>query len=170
MLDEEVDVGFQKCIERLTWSCSAQRHAAHEVEDGVATRVENGLQHLHLAREDAVDGAHRQADAFADLLQRRGLETAFGKSVFAGWTKTDLGKTSEISLDYVHQLIAPPEEGGTYEFVLEKQSGSAGAYLIEINAPVGYRWKENHLPVFTFASDSIPGRTLIELTYEKAED
>ena len=62
-----------------------------------------------------------------------------------------------------------------YQFVFEKQAGtsatlSAGAnrnYKFEINAPVGFRFRENGLPVFTYESDDTPGRLILNLILEK---
>jgi predicted lipoprotein with Yx(FWY)xxD motif len=67
-------------------------------------------------------------------------------------------------------LLAPPRDGGTYAVVLEKQAGASGKYHIEVSAPVGFRWKENGLPVFEYETDNLPGRLVLDLTFEKVAD
>ncbi|MBI4086184.1 MAG: DUF4012 domain-containing protein [Candidatus Liptonbacteria bacterium] len=91
-----------------------------------------------------------------------------GKNVFAIWVKTDAGKTSVISFDYKVRLFAPPGDSQSYQFVFEKQAGSTGEYQFELYAPVGFRWKENNLPVFEYKTDNPSGRLNINLTFEKA--
>jgi hypothetical protein len=91
-----------------------------------------------------------------------------GKTVFGLQTTTVRGKTSELSLDYTTKLFAPPSPGGTYQFVFERQRGAAGEYDLQISAPAGYRFRENGLPVFEYASNDPPGRSTFTLTFEKA--
>jgi hypothetical protein len=90
-----------------------------------------------------------------------------GKKVFGIWTKTDLGKTSEIVLDYSRRLPFAPADGLEYQFVFERQSGATGEYFFQINAPVGFRFRENNLPVFEYASSDPPGRLTLTLTLER---
>jgi len=90
-----------------------------------------------------------------------------GKNVFAVWSSTKRGATSELTLDYTRTLLTPPGDGKAYEFIFEKQAGSAGSYRFELHAPVGYEWKENGLPTFTYESDDPPGRLILNLTLTK---
>lgn len=89
-----------------------------------------------------------------------------GKKVFAVWSRIGVGETAKISFDYEHRLPFPPVVGQTYQFVFEKQAGSARHYHFEINAPLGLRWQENHLPSYEYDSDSPPGRMVVTLTLE----
>lgn len=89
-----------------------------------------------------------------------------GKKVFATWVKTDAGKTSEIVLNYSRRLPFLPGEGVGYEFVFERQSGAEGEYSLEINAPVGFRFRENGLPLYEYRSSDPPGRLILNLTLE----
>jgi hypothetical protein len=90
-----------------------------------------------------------------------------GREVFAAWSRTYAGKSSEISFDYSHGLSTPPAPGVQYRFVFERQSGAAGEYNIEIDAPLGYEFAENGLASFTYDSTSTPGRLEFDLTLQK---
>lgn len=93
--------------------------------------------------------------------------TEAGKNVFALWARTASGATSTLTLDYARRLPLPPTAGQTYQFIFEKQPGSRSAYHFEINAPVGFRFSENGLPVFEYETDDPPGRLILNLTLEK---
>lgn len=90
-----------------------------------------------------------------------------GKNVFATWSRTDLGATSTLALDYRRRMGASVSDGQTYQFIFEKQSGATGEYQFEIHAPVGFVWRENGLPVFEYATSDPPGRLILDLTMEK---
>jgi hypothetical protein len=90
-----------------------------------------------------------------------------GKRVFGIWSKTDLGKTAEIVFDYSRRLPFIPAAGAGYEFVFERQSGAVGEYFFQISAPVGFRFRENGLPVFEYQSSDPPARLILKLTLEK---
>lgn len=90
-----------------------------------------------------------------------------GKRVFGTWVRTDLGRTSELVFDYSRRLPFVPQGGAKYEFVFERQSGVRGEYSIEISAPVGFRFRENNLPVFEYNSPDPPGRLILNLTLEE---
>ncbi len=101
-----------------------------------------------------------------DFLVFPNLKTyqAFGKNIFATWTKTDIGKKSEVSIEYVNRLPNPLQVGQTYQFIFEKQSGASGNYKFDISAPIGFVWKENNLPIYEYVSKDPPGRLIIPLT------
>lgn len=101
-----------------------------------------------------------------DFLVFPNLKTyhAFGKNIFATWTKTEIGKKSEVSIEYVNRLPNPLQIGQTYQFVFEKQSGASGNYKFDISAPIGFVWKENNLPIYEYVSKDPPGRLIIPLT------
>lgn len=90
-----------------------------------------------------------------------------GKKVFGTWIKTDLGKTSELIFDYSRRLPVLPKDGVEYEFVFERQSGASGEYFFQISAPIGFRFRENNLPVFEYNSSNPPGTLILKLTLEK---
>jgi hypothetical protein len=90
-----------------------------------------------------------------------------GKNVFATWSKTAVGATSELAFDYSRRLLSEPADQGTYRFVFEKQSGAKGTYSFEISAPVGFRFKENGLPVYELKTDDPPARLVLDLTLEQ---
>lgn len=90
-----------------------------------------------------------------------------GKKVFSTWAKTPTGGSSEIILDYSRRLFLPPQDGQVYTFVFEKQTGVSGDYKFSISAPVGFKWKENGLPVYEYETSDPPGRLILNLTMEK---
>jgi hypothetical protein len=90
-----------------------------------------------------------------------------GKEVFAVWSRTYAGKSTEVSLDYSHDLFTVPAPGVQYQFVFERQSGATGDTKIEIDAPLGYEFAENSLASFTYESTSTPGRLIFDLTLQK---
>lgn len=91
-----------------------------------------------------------------------------GREVFAAWSRTYAGKSSDVSIDYSHALYTPPASGVQYQFVFERQSGADnGEYDIEIDAPLGYEFAENGLASFTYNSTSTPGRLVFDLTLQK---
>ncbi len=90
-----------------------------------------------------------------------------GKTAVTGWTITEAGQTTKLALDYEYRLPIKPDTGTPFRFVFDKQAGTEGNYDIEIDAPVGYRFKENQLPIFEYKSEDIPGRVVIDLTLEK---
>ena len=106
-----------------------------------------------------------------DFLTFPNLKTyqAFGKNIFTTWTKTEIGKKSEISLDYTNRLPNPLLIGQTYQFIFEKQSGALGNYKFDISAPIGFVWKENNLPIFEYTSQDPPGRLIINLTLKEPD-
>lgn len=90
-----------------------------------------------------------------------------GKNVFATWSKVDPGKSTQIIFDYTHRLFLPPTDGQLYQFVFEKQAGSEREYRFEFSAPVGYRFRDNKLPIFEYRTSDPPGRLVLNMTLEK---
>ena len=91
----------------------------------------------------------------------------FGKDVFGVWSRVQAGKTTELTFDYSHHLFTVPAPGVQYQFVFEKQAGARGDYQFEIDAPLGYVFKENDLPAYTYESNDPPGRFVVILTLQK---
>ncbi len=96
------------------------------------------------------------------------------KKVFSTWTRTKSGEKSEVIFDYSFRTNLLPADGQGYQFVFEKQAGTKRNYKFQISAPVGFRFRENSLPVFTYESVStatstsvLPGRLIFDLTLEK---
>lgn len=91
----------------------------------------------------------------------------FGKNVFATWSKVNAGAKTEVTFDYKHRLYLAPSDGEHYQFIFEKQAGTQRDYKFSISAPVGFKFKENNLPVYEYESYDPPGRLIINLTLEK---
>ena len=90
------------------------------------------------------------------------------RRVFATWSKKIApGEKTEIIFDYSHRLFLAPADGTKYQFVFEKQPGTTRHYKFEISAPVGFKFKENNLPIYEYESDDPPGRVIINLTLER---
>jgi len=92
-----------------------------------------------------------------------------GKNVWGTWSVVPRGSAETVTFDYSKNLLLPPAPGVKYELVLEKQSGLAASYKVEIIAPVGLRFKENRLPVFEFETSDLPARLVLALTFEEAQ-
>ncbi len=89
------------------------------------------------------------------------------RTVFATWSKTKPGGKSQIVFDYNHRIPSVPADGVKYKFIFEKQPGSKRDYKFQISAPIGYRFRENGLPVYEYESNDPPGRLILDLTLEK---
>lgn len=89
------------------------------------------------------------------------------KKVFSTWIKTISGAASTVKFDYTHRLILAPTVGMKYEFIFDRQPGATRHYVFQINAPVGFRFEENGLPVYRTETDDPTGTLKIDLTLEK---
>ncbi|MCR4328671.1 MAG: DUF4012 domain-containing protein [Patescibacteria group bacterium] len=92
-----------------------------------------------------------------------------GKRVFATRMVTPLKSSSKVVVDYSHRLFVAPSEGTRYQFVFEKQAGSLREYHFSISAPVGFFFRENQLPVWSYISFDPPGRFMVSLTLQKLQ-
>ncbi len=90
-----------------------------------------------------------------------------GKMVFATWSVVKAGSSAQLSFGYTHQAFVPPASGVVYQFVFEKQAGTNRTYSFEVDAPLGYQFAETNLPSWTYQSDDLPGRMIVDLTLEK---
>jgi hypothetical protein len=86
------------------------------------------------------------------------------KKVFTTWSTVKAGASAQILFDYTHRLFLPPGDGVQYQFVFEKQAGTARHYQFDINAPLGFIFAENKLSSYEYVSDDPPGRVIIDLT------
>ncbi len=111
----------------------------------------------------AITSTTRQSFSYPNV----SLHDESGRKVYAVWLRTYAGATTQATLDYSHALFTPPSPGVQYQFVFERQSGAAGEYHIEIDAPLGYMFAENSLASFIYDATSTPGRLVFNLTLAK---
>jgi hypothetical protein len=90
-----------------------------------------------------------------------------GKMVFATWSVVKAGSSTKLSFDYAHRAFTPPAPGVEYQFIFEKQAGTNRTYSLEVDAPLGYQFAETSLPTWTYQSNDLPGRMIVDLTLEK---
>lgn len=103
----------------------------------------------------------------SDVALEEGSGEARGKAVFGAWLTTPPGGTKQLTLLYEvpHALVLT--DGQVYEFVFERQAGVRGSFEYEVQAPVGFRWRESKSMLYSYASDNPEGRVKIALTLEK---
>ncbi|MGB9609097.1 MAG: hypothetical protein ACPL3E_01840, partial [Minisyncoccia bacterium] len=86
------------------------------------------------------------------------------KNIFASWLETLPQNTSSLKLEYSRNLFKTPKSGDNFVFILEKQIGDRGKYFIEINAPIGFKFKENNSAVFEYQTENSARTEIINLT------
>jgi hypothetical protein len=86
------------------------------------------------------------------------------KNIFGTFLTTPLQTTSILNLEYSRKLFKIPKSGNIFTFILEKQIGDRGEYNIEINAPIGFKFKENNSSVFQYQSKNSAEKEVINLT------
>lgn len=89
----------------------------------------------------------------------------FGKTVFPAWLDLKAGTSKKLELEY----SSPGRinlAGGSYQFVFEKQSGVNTGLEVSVEAPEGYRWKENQSRIFNYSGQDLLRRTVLNLTLE----
>lgn len=135
---------------------------------GIIKKIQPQLNYIKegYTKDSLVSAIEKSREVHAEFQEVEVLSES-GKRVFGTWVKTDLGKTSELVFDYSRRLPFLPDDGAEYEFVFERQSGAGGEYSFQINAPVGFRFRENSLPIFEYKSSDPPGRLILNLTLEK---
>lgn len=99
------------------------------------------------------------------LLERENRES--GKNVFAAWRYTNPGKTSALTFSYIRDSAVKPKDGATYQFVFDKQSGVTGGITYNLQAPLGFRWRESGSSAFSYVNENPPARLVIDLTLEE---
>ena len=90
-----------------------------------------------------------------------------GKKVITTWSTLKAGDSAQISFDYTRRLFLLPADGVDYQFVFEKQAGTARHYQFDINAPLGFVFTQNRLSSYEYVSDDPPGRVIVNLTLQK---
>ncbi len=90
----------------------------------------------------------------------------FGKTAFATWFNIPAGKSGALTMRYhtdntAHTSI---DEGSSYRFIYERQSGVPTALSATINAPIGFVWKESGTPTYSYTNADIDGKIDITLT------
>ncbi|MCS6789264.1 MAG: DUF4012 domain-containing protein [Patescibacteria group bacterium] len=86
------------------------------------------------------------------------------KNIFSTWLETELGKTSFLKLEYSRNLFKIPSPGNKFIFILDHQIGDRGEYNIEIEAPIGFKFKENNSSVFNYSIKNSAKNLKLELT------
>lgn len=90
-----------------------------------------------------------------------------GKSYFGAWSDTPAGKTKKLEINYESGASVQIKEGGRYDFIFEKQSGSEGSLKYSITAPPGYKWKESGSKIFNYETENPKAREVVSLTLTK---
>lgn len=119
---------------------------------------------------DPVDYRARGYTIDPDVRAVETSDSVFGKTVFSGWLNVAPGETEQAILEYEIQNAAQVKDGAIYKFVFEKQSGAATDFEATIQAPLGYRWRNNQSKIFGYYSADPPGRVILNLILEKDND
>ena len=90
-----------------------------------------------------------------------------GKNVFGFWMNVPAGGTKTLTANYANSKRFQLNEGGAFQFILDKQSGVDSDFAYTLEAPAGFRWKESKSPTFSYINSELPSRVIINLTLEK---
>lgn len=93
----------------------------------------------------------------------------FGKKGFGTWLITPAGERNSMTLRYESSGSQDfkLEEGDTFNFVFDDQSGVDTTLDVEINAPVGYTWEESGSQIYTFSKENPIKREEVKLTIQE---
>ncbi len=91
-----------------------------------------------------------------------------GKDVFSAWLDTKAGTTRSITFDY-YSPYRFNFQNGQYRLIIDKQSGHRGGLDIELQAPLGFYWKESGSSIFSASYPTLPSRIDLGLTLSAAE-
>lgn len=86
------------------------------------------------------------------------------KQFIGAWINTPAGETKTLVLNYEQIGKIKIKNGSEFVFVFDKQSGNYGSLEYKVVAPVGYIWKESGDSVFTYGTQQIKSREIIQLT------
>jgi uncharacterized protein Yka (UPF0111/DUF47 family) len=98
----------------------------------------------------------------SDLKSWEGAEN--NKEFLGTWINTPAGKTKTLKIEYKRDKAITIKDGQEFTFVFDKQSGSQGSLEYEITAPPGYIWKESGKSVFSYGTEQIKSREIVQLT------
>lgn len=100
------------------------------------------------------------------LIKKLGTEAGeeMGRAYFATWLKVKAGEKNTLELIYDNPLRFLPQDGLSYKFIFEKQSGVKSSLEYAVTAPLGYVWKESNSAIFRYFADSPKAREIISLT------
>ena len=87
--------------------------------------------------------------------------------MFAGWVTVPAGDTKMLELRYRNPQRVPLGLSPLpYRIIIERQSGAPASFDLLAETPAGYHWRESGTPLYNYVSDSLPGRTVLDLTIE----
>jgi hypothetical protein len=89
------------------------------------------------------------------------------KDILGVWFNTPAGKTKKLEMNFKQGEKITVNDGAGFIFVLDKQSGVEGSLEYKITAPPGYIWKESDAPTFSYGTQKISSREIIQLTLKK---
>ncbi|MBU4348282.1 DUF4012 domain-containing protein [Patescibacteria group bacterium] len=89
------------------------------------------------------------------------------KQFVGTWINTPAGETKTLILNYEQIGRIKIEDGSKFTFVFDKQSGDYGSLEYEVATPIEYIWEESGGSVFTYGTQQIKSREVIELTLKK---
>ena len=91
----------------------------------------------------------------------------FSKKTFATWFDVKAGEKKKLELQYRNANAISVADGAKYRFVFDKQAGVKGGLELHIEAPAGYKWRENDNHLFNYSNKNIPARVVINLTLKE---
>ncbi|MEK7590104.1 MAG: DUF4012 domain-containing protein, partial [Patescibacteria group bacterium] len=91
----------------------------------------------------------------------------FGKKTFATWFDVKAGEKKKLELQYQNANAISIADGEKYRFVFDKQAGVKGELELHIEAPAGYKWRENNNHLFNYSNKDVPARVIINLTLKE---
>ncbi len=119
-------------------------------------------------QEDPEIQATENAQQFSENLNTwSGKES--GKTVWATWFNLSAGqtKTLEVKYETPANISSSLKPGQVYQFIFDKQSGVDAKLKMAIEAPPGYKWRENQNYIYEYQNDNPPGQLIINLTLLK---
>jgi len=93
-----------------------------------------------------------------------------GKSSFGTWLNVVAGKSKTLEMSYFNSRKVTLKAGNKYEFVFDKQSGVESNLKYTVQAPPGFVWAESKSDIFTYSSQTLPARLVLELTLESTNN
>lgn len=91
----------------------------------------------------------------------------FGKKTFATWFDVKAGEKKKLELKYKNANAISVVNGVKYRFIFDKQAGVNGGLELHIEAPPGYKWWESDSHLFSYLSENVPARVILDLTLKE---